>query len=599
MTAERTPAWVREIDLAFPVTAQFVVAGNIRDVHLVPDHGRTEARTTEQLVVGLLDSHGYDLVYAYDPVDGIRLLFEREGVVGDDFFSSGHLGRATSSATGRLADLIRNARAPQSPHVAVIVSYASRLWAEEEHAGPDLRSLLAIAEKQANGDDGLEPRNPGRFDCALFWLADHPQDAPSWLTRAPGVRLVNIPLPSLGVRAAAAALFLARMPQPDENGAAATVLADLSPGMTIRELDSVVTFASEHGVDPSRMDEAIRSYRLGVPDSPWSDPLLLDRLAHGEQTIGKRVLGQSRAVEQALTVLTRSAMGLTGAQFDGSSSGRPQGILFFAGPTGVGKTELAKALAEILFGAQDAYIRFDMSEFSAEHSEARLIGAPPGYVGHYSGGELTNAVRERPFSILLFDEIEKAHPRILDKFLQILEDGRLTDGSGETVYFSESVIVFTSNLGTSRSTSDDDDFAQWGDDYTDTRAKVRRAIDRHFSERLQRPELLSRIGDNVVVFDFISEAVGRALVDKYLAAVVRRVLARRGLTLTIDDTVARAVADHAVADLSFGGRGVGSVVESMFVNPLTRALATEHPSGAVTASALALVDSTWRLSLTP
>src|SRR5690606_1955709 len=115
--------------------------------------------------------------------------------------------------------------------------------------------------------------------------------------------------------------------------------------------------------------------------------------------------------------------------------------------TGVGKTELAKALAEVLFGAEDAYIRFDMSEFSAEHSEARLIGAPPGYVGHSAGGELTNAVRERPFSVLLFDEIEKAHPRILDKFLQILDEGRLTDGSGSTVHFSESLIVFTSNLG--------------------------------------------------------------------------------------------------------------------------------------------------------
>ena len=127
--------------------------------------------------------------------------------------------------------------------------------------------------------------------------------------------------------------------------------------------------------------------------------------------------------------------------------GRPRGVAFLAGPTGVGKTELAKSVTQLLFGDESAYIRFDMSEFSAEHSDQRLIGAPPGYVGYDAGGELTNAVREKPFSVVLFDEIEKAHPRILDKFLQILDDGVLTSGRGDRVYFSESIIIFTSNLG--------------------------------------------------------------------------------------------------------------------------------------------------------
>jgi hypothetical protein len=598
------PARERRTASETAVTAQFVIAGNIRDVHLVPAGSEVETRTTEQLIVGSLTAHDYDLVYSYDPTDGIQLLYARSGINADAFFSPGHLGRATSGATGRLADLIRNSRSSEAPRVAVIVSYASRLWSEEEHAGPDLRSLLAIAEKQASGDDALAPENPGRYDCRIFWLADRPQDAPAWLVRASGVRVVTVPAPTLGLRATAAALFLRRLfddrrAPGDARADAVAVLADLSQGMTIREIDSIVTFATEHGIDPSRMDEALRSYRLGVPENPWNDSLLLHRLNRGVETVGRRVLGQPRAVEQALTVLTRSAMGLTGAQFDGTASRRPQGILFFAGPTGVGKTELAKSLAETLFGAQDAYIRFDMSEFSAEHSEARLIGAPPGYVGHYAGGELTNAVRERPFSLLLFDEIEKAHPRILDKFLQILEDGRLTDGAGETVHFSETVIVFTSNLGTSRETSDDANFAQWGDPYDETRAKVRRAIELHFTEKIHRPELLSRIGDNIVVFDFISEKVGRELVTKYLAAVVRRVHARHGLALTIDGSVTRAIEDYAVRDLSFGGRGVGSVVESMFVNPLTRALATGIPDHAVTASELMIVDSSWRLSLVP
>ncbi|MBP1136646.1 energy-coupling factor transporter ATP-binding protein EcfA2 [Arthrobacter sp. PvP023] len=592
------------------MTSQFIVAGNIRDIHLVRKSADSAAHvlTTSEVIVGLLIRRRYDLVYSYDPVDGIRLEYHGTEVDPESFFSSTHLGRATASTTGRLADLIRNARAPGAPRVAVVIAYASRLWAEEPHAGPDLRGLFAAAEKRANSNDGEDQlrNNPGRFDCGIFWLADEAQDAPQWLSRASGVRLVHIPLPSLGLRKSGAGLFLRRMDDPARTDAAAasaaeTVLADLSQGMTLREIDSVVTLAIEQGIDITRIDEALRSYRLGVLESPWGDPLLLQRLKRGTDSIGRRVLGQPRAIQQALTVLTRSAMGLTGAHV-GNASGRPQGILFFAGPTGVGKTELAKALAETLFGAEDAYIRFDMSEFSAEHSEARLIGAPPGYVGHSAGGELTNAVRDRPFSILLFDEIEKAHPRILDKFLQILEDGRLTDGSGETVYFSETVIVFTSNLGTYRSSSEagaSDNFARWGDPYRDTEAKVRRAIEVHFTEQLQRPELLSRIGDNIVVFDFISEAVARELVRKYLSAVIRRVQTRHGITLRILPDVSNTIEENAVENLAFGGRGVGSIVETLFVNPLTRALiSAEKSAQALAASQLTRLESSWELRLT-
>jgi len=603
------PAWVREIDLAFPVTSQFIVAGNIRDVHLIREPTETAVRvlTTAQVIVDLLIDRRYDLVYSYDPVDGIRLEHHGADVDPESFFSSTHLGRATASTTGRLADLIKNARAPEAPRVAVVIAYASRLWAEEPHAGPDLRGLFALAEKLANSTDAGDQlaRNPGRFDCGIFWLADQAQDAPAWLSHASGVRLVHIPLPALGLRKAGAGFFLRRMQDPATMDAAAaraaeTVLADLSQGMTLREIDSVVTLAIEQGIDLPRIDEALRSYRIGVLESPWGDPLLLQRLRRGTESIGRRVLGQPRAIRQALTVLTRSAMGLTGAHV-GNASGRPQGILFFAGPTGVGKTELAKALAETLFGAEDAYIRFDMSEFSAEHTEARLIGAPPGYVGHAAGGELTNAVRDRPFSILLFDEIEKAHPRILDKFLQILEDGRLTDGSGETVYFSETVIVFTSNLGTYRPSSGpeaSESFARWGDPYRDTEAKVRRAIEVHFTEQLQRPELLSRIGDNIVVFDFISEAVGRELVRKYLGAVLRRVQIRHGISLRIRPDVESTIEEKAVENLAFGGRGVGSIVETLFVNPLTRALmSAEELTPAMVAGPLRHLESSWDLRL--
>jgi len=188
----------------------------------------------------------------------------------------------------------------------------------------------------------------------------------------------------------------------------------------------------------------------------------------------------------------------------------------------VGKTELAKTLTQLIFGDDRAYIRFDMSEFAEEHSGARLLGAPPGYIGYDAGGELTNAVRDKPFAVVLFDEIEKAHPRILDKFLQILDDGRLTDGRGETAYFSEAILVFTSNLGIYV----EDEHGKRvqsvhpGDPQDVVEARVRGAIEDYFKFRLSRPEILNRIGDNIVVFGFITPDVGAQIFDGMLRNVV-------------------------------------------------------------------------------
>jgi ATP-dependent Clp protease ATP-binding subunit ClpB len=256
------------------------------------------------------------------------------------------------------------------------------------------------------------------------------------------------------------------------------------------------------------------------------------------------VKGQSQAIQKTSDILRRSVMGLTGAQGSAvSAAGRPKGILFFAGPTGVGKTELAKAISEVVFRSESAYTRFDMSEFSQEHSDARLIGSPPGFIGHDAGGELTNAIREKPFSVVLFDEIEKAHPRILDKFLQILEEGRLTDSRGETVYFSEAVIVFTSNLGTYTEKFATDEHGnrflkreQTIDArmlYPEVEDKVRQEIQKHFKEKLGRPELLNRIGDNVVVFDFIRSDIAHLIFHKMMTNIIDHVKKATGIKINV------------------------------------------------------------------
>jgi ATP-dependent Clp protease ATP-binding subunit ClpA len=228
----------------------------------------------------------------------------------------------------------------------------------------------------------------------------------------------------------------------------------------------------------------------------------------------------------------------------------------------------------LVFGQEEALIRFDMSEFSQEGSETRLIGAPPGYIGHDSGGELTDAVRARPFSVLLFDEIDKAHGRILDKFLQVLSDGRLTDSSGDTVFFTDTIIVFTSNQGVLDTSGIDPETEEGAKRY---QAVVRAAVEDHLANRLGRPELLGRIGDNIVVFLPISPTVGAQLAESFLDNILRRVRAATGHEVAIDPAVRRQLVELATADLAKGGRGIGLELESEFVNPLARALFERAP----------------------
>ena len=192
------------------------------------------------------------------------------------------------------------------------------------------------------------------------------------------------------------------------------------------------------------IDKTVLKFEVGRSENPWRDKGLRKTVGELETSLMEEIKGQSKAIKRVSEAMKSAVTGVNSSK---KNDRRPRAILFFAGPTGTGKTELTKQLADKIFKNQDSIIRFDMSEFREEHTDARLFGAPPGYVGYEAGGELTRAVKNNPFSIILFDEIEKAAPRIWDKFLQILGDGRLTDGKGETVSFTQSIIIFTSNLG--------------------------------------------------------------------------------------------------------------------------------------------------------
>ena len=276
-----------------------------------------------------------------------------------------------------------------------------------------------------------------------------------------------------------------------------------------------------------------------------------EKLLHMEDRLHKRVVGQDEAVRLVGDAIRRSRAGL-------SDPNRPYGSFLFLGPTGVGKTELCKALAEFMFDAEDHLIRIDMSEFMEKHSVARLIGAPPGYVGYEEGGYLTEAVRRKPYSVILLDEVEKAHPDVFNVLLQVLDDGRMTDGQGRTVDFKNTVIVMTSNLGSQMIQQ------MAGDDYGVIKVAVMSEVKNYF-----RPEFINRI-DEVVVFHALDEKHIAGIAKIQLGYLEKR-LAQLDMAIVVDDSALAELA-QAGFDPVFGARPLKRAIQQQIENPLAKAI---------------------------
>jgi ATP-dependent Clp protease ATP-binding subunit ClpB len=307
-------------------------------------------------------------------------------------------------------------------------------------------------------------------------------------------------------------------------------------------------------VDAEDVAEVVARW-TGIPVSRLLEGEV-EKLIHMEERLHERVVGQDEAVEAVATALRRSRAGL-------QDPNRPIGTFLFLGPTGVGKTELARALAEFMFDSQDAMIRIDMSEYMEKHSVSRLVGAPPGYVGYEEGGQLTEAVRRRPYSVVLLDEIEKAHPDVFNTLLQVMDDGRLTDGQGRTVDFKNTVLIMTSNIPVSAT----------GDD-------MRSELTEHF-----KPEFINRL-DDIVRFDALSREQIGEIVDLQLQHVIERV-AERGVQLEITPA-ARELLGNMGYDPTYGARPLRRVIQKQLVDRLALALLEGrfHSGEAVVADAI-------------
>ncbi len=602
------PKWQREIEHFKGIKSAFIIEGNINDLYVAPEpDGGTGADSASETVSDLKNT--------------VRKIFDRGSTKGhyrflyvnpvfgfEDVFASG----STENEIKAAEELLKNRRAaaertngekkeeghsdnkpvknselvreilthPLFPNqsegkksTVVIFEYASRLLTSPDSMSVDDETVFL------NLYYGIQNAiRENVYINTLVLIVDKLNDIPAWFyLKSPFVRTVNVPDPDRESRTVCACEFFSELAKDRK---AMDKFIDITDGMKLRELDAVRRLRLNLGFGEDRMKEVVSVYKYGFTDSPWE--MMRDKLgATGDDIVkdlSARVKGQDQALRRVAGILQRSVTGLSGMQHSAEIS-KPRGILFLAGPTGTGKTETVKAVTELLFGDERALLRFDMSEYTAEQSDQKLFGAPPGYVGYDNGGQLTNAVRNDPCSVLLFDEIEKAHPSIMDKFLQILEDGRMTDGQGNTVYFGETLIFFTSNIGISQEIVENGKvvgrktIVKPGETYDSIKKKVEDAMRVAF-----KPEVINRIGENIVVFNYIEREASDQICRSKIAKINENILKKKGYAVEAPEEILAHLCERCMDEevRLNGGRGIGNVIEAEYLNPLSDCVFNER-----------------------
>ena len=601
--ADYIAKWHRELGIFTRIKPLILVEGNVLDVYQYPTEGSISKgsilRLPEYLHYYFTDI-GYKTIVFFDSMQGFYNTCEPCHVesfaritntrTDGDAVRSDFKGKSNSATS-----IVRVAIGQNQEPTAIIMNLASRYITSPDNIDQsEVDSFTNLLLASLEGKDVRTPN--GVLKNIVVMIVNKVNDIPAWFyLDNPNVKTITIGTPSKEEREALikgenfASFFASDIydedivyynEHPDELDKVQDKFVGLTEGFSFTEINGLRRLCKNEKTHIRNMSSVVDLYRYGIKENPW-DTLDPDEIKTALDDFRQRVKGQDFALVKTLDVVKRAVTGMAGLQ--SSSHAKPKGILFFAGPTGTGKTETAKTLAEKLFGDESCCIRFDMSEYSQGHSDQKLLGAPPGYVGYEAGGQLTNAIKENPFSILLFDEIEKAHPSIFDKFLQILEDGRMTDGQGNTVYFSECIIIFTSNLGifTRNALGEREPNVTIDMKYEDVQKRVRQAVEDYFKLELGRPEILNRIGENIVVFDFIRPEVAKEILEAQVNKIIKNLMTEKRIDLSLSDVAMGKLETRALGNLANGGRGIGNIVESLLINPFSRYLFDEDIQGNV------------------
>lgn len=601
--------WIEDFKREIKTKKAVIISGNVDDIYF--DNGQSEYLSIIKTIRNTLSNNQFNSIIAWDQVEGLNASKEdvcklESNVIANvdsanqkteddntDVYDIEDGDIATESISGnkyqdpeQFFPLLYHGMVNDSKK-AFVIDWSSYVFSNPNAMADNQKKwattlLKAIRDADDNISINGNSKDEITSNIIVFVIQGASGAISTILGGNPMVATINIPKPDRNDRIAFVDKYINHFHFKNEikNEIEKANFIDLLDGMTLRDLKQLLFLSrSNKELTPQKL---VNLYKYGIISSPWEE-LSKDKISEIKGLLGKRVKGQDNAIEKVETVVKRAYTGLSGL-LHSSKQRKPKGTLFFVGPTGVGKTELAKSLAEFLFGDEEACLRFDMSEYNHEHSDQRLVGAPPGYVGYEKGGQLTNAVKEKPFSILLFDEIEKAHGRILDKFLQILEDGRLTDGKGETVSFSDTIIIFTSNIGAASESNGPDKLSM---EYSKLKKYFIDKVSHHFAAPdseggLGRPELLNRIGNNIIVFDFIqNEEVMVKIADAKLKPLFEGIKEKYKVTVEFENKEKALKAIVAKANKEYGGRGILNILEPKIIDTLSEFIFEEkdmfHP----------------------